>query len=181
MFLDYLHEPLINLLNHLLLPEIKSICDSFRIKLKSVNKQTLIDALLKHCNRQTTLTFLKSSDQILKDRIADKMGKCVKLSQNLYDTFHKIHLLYSFTEPAYSKVSDLHLFMGKIIYGDVVLPQYQIDDLAVFDDEQEFGEYSKATEYYNEFLLAFENKKMESVIEIARNVYREFKEILARG
>lgn len=99
----------------------------------------MIDSLLEHCNKQTTLTFLKSSDQILRGRIQEKMGYCVKLSQKLYNTFYKIHLLYSFPDSSFLNVSNLHLFMGKVIYNDITLPSYKIDDLFIFESIEEFN------------------------------------------
>lgn len=130
-----------DLLHLLLLDDIKAICKSFKFKTKPEGKSKLIESLIKHCSKQTTLTFSKSSGQILRQRAESKLGKLIKLSDNLYNVFYKIHLLYSFTNPEFMKPSDLHIFLRKILYGDIVLPQYDIDSMDVFESTEEFQRY----------------------------------------
>lgn len=122
-------------------PDIKAICISFKIKIKAQTKPALIETLLKHCSKQTTLFFTKSSDQILKERIINKLGKCVKLSDALYKMFFKLHLLYSFATPDFLKPADLHQYLRLIMYGDLILPKYTIDCVDIFESIEDFERY----------------------------------------
>lgn len=60
VFADYSAEPVEQLLNLLQAKEVKEICDSFRLKIKSGTKPQLINYLIKNCNTQTTLTSAKA-------------------------------------------------------------------------------------------------------------------------
>lgn len=135
---DYTMEPVEQLLNLLQRNEIKELCDSFKLKLKSGTKPHLIEQLIKNCSRQATLTSTKTSDQILKERVCDKMSFSIKLSDKLYDLFHKVHLAYRLGAPGFSKSHDLYLFLDRVQFGDIVLPEHSIDTSPIFDSRDEF-------------------------------------------
>lgn len=127
-------------MGNLLVKDLKDICDSFKLRTPTQRKPDLIQKLVANCNNQTTLTFSRTTEEILRERIKDKMGYCVKLHPNLYKLFYKIHLLYTFTTSDFNTTSDLYLFLSKIEYKDITIPNYKINtDVKVFSSVSEFS------------------------------------------
>lgn len=138
---DYSSEPVQQLLTLLSVKELKGIRDSFRLKAKIGKKTELIEYLLENCNKQTTLTLSKNSNQILRDRISEKLGPCVKLSDKFYDLFYRIHLLYALGSSSdFSKPHNLYQFIDNIDNGSIVLPDKLIDTSPLFASRKEFLE-----------------------------------------
>lgn len=135
---DYNSEPAEQLLNLLQSKDIKDILDSFRLKGKTGTKSQLINCLLQSCSKQTTLTLTKNSSQILRDRIREKLGDCVKLSGRLYDLLYRVHLLYSLGNSELAKPHDLYQFISKVENGDIILPEYNIDTRPLFASREDF-------------------------------------------
>lgn len=135
---DYSLEPIDQLLNLLSVKEIREICDSFKLKAKPNKKLELIEYLLTSCRKQTTLTLSKSSHQILRDRINDKLGTCVKLSEKLYYLLYRIHLLYTLGSSEFSKPHNLYQFIDSIENGNIVIPEKLIDTSPLFESRNEF-------------------------------------------
>lgn len=135
---DYSMEPVEQLLNLLSVKEIREICDSFKLKFKNCSKSQLIDYLLQNCSKQTTLTLRKNSNQILRDRIREKLGNCVKLSEKLYDLLYRVHLLYALGSSEFSKPHDLYQFIDRIENMDIILPEYTVDTSPIFNSREEF-------------------------------------------
>lgn len=140
VFTDYSSEPVEQLLNLLNVKELREIRDSFRLKAKIGKKSQLIEYLLENCSKQTTLTLSKNSNQILRDRISEKLGPCVKLSDKLYDLFYRIHLLYALGSSEFSKAFNLYQFIDGVENGNIVLPEKFIDTAPLFASRDEFLE-----------------------------------------
>lgn len=138
VYTDYSSEPLQLLLNLLNATDIKQICDSFKLKIKSGSKSQKIENLLNNCSKQTTLTLSKNINQILRDRVSEKLGRCVKLSEKLYDLLYRIHLLYALGSSDFSKPHQLYQFMESIQNGNTILPGYTVDTASLFDSRDEF-------------------------------------------
>lgn len=141
--LDYSSEPLEDLLNLLLVDDIKSICSTLRLK-NGARKEVLIESLLKNCRSQPTLNPKHSPELVLRDLIKKKMGMCVKLSDRFKATFGKVHLLYTGPTTEFSKPSDLYFYLGKVESGEVLLPGAVLDaNTRVFESLQQFEAYDK--------------------------------------
>lgn len=138
VYTDYSMEPLTQLLNLLPTSDIKEICDSFRLKIKSTTKPQLIENLINNTVKQTTLTLTKNTNQILKERIHEKLGLCVKLSDQLYDLFNRLHILYSLGSPDLVKPHDLYQFLDRVSCGDIVIPEHVVDTSLIFESRDEF-------------------------------------------
>lgn len=175
---DYSSEPVEQLLNLLTVKEIRQICDGFKFKVKSGQKLQLIEYLLNSCSKQTTLTLSKNSNQILRERINEKLGICVKLSEKLYDLLYRIHLLYALGSSEFSKPHQLYQFIDNIESGNIILPEYVVDTTPIFQSRDEFLDFAKASEYKDEILNAIDSKNRDIMVEIGRVVYKKLQDIL---
>lgn len=131
--------PLPQLMDLLQSADVREICDSFRLKIKSGKKADLIEYLLNHTGKQATLTQTKSTSQILRERVYRKLGLCVKLSDNLYDLLNRAHTVYTLGSSEFAKPHDLYQFLDQIEYKDIVMPEISVDvSSPIFESRDEF-------------------------------------------
>lgn len=126
------------LLTYLNRDQIKDICNSFKLGKNSAKKETMINALVQNSNKQLTLTSLKNSNQILKERIKKKLGVCVKLSKETRDVLDKIHILFTLTNPELVMPNDIYWLLNRIHYEAIKYPEVKIDSVEIFKDNNDF-------------------------------------------
>lgn len=115
------------------------IYKEFKIRKKKQSaKKDLIKLIIDHCNKQATITPSKTMYDVLKSRIRKLMGYCVKLHASLYKTFYKIYVMYTVGTNLF-KLSDVSLFMSRVNKGEIILPEFQVQDVDLFENEASFA------------------------------------------
>lgn len=137
LVLDYSKEPISDLLRFLSAPQVKDLCSISRLRKTPKKKDAMIDALINSASKQMTLTPMKTSDDILRDRIKQKLGTCVKLSSEFRDILDKIHMLYTITNPDLKIPNDIYWLLNDIHFKNVIYPQVEIDKVQIFTDCEE--------------------------------------------
>lgn len=130
---DYSSEDVGILLNNLDLKSLRDIYKSFKLS-GTKNKSDIISSLLKHCNTQSTLTYCKSTGQILKDRIKKKMGYCVKISDELFKSLFKLYLLNTFANSKLRRPQDYFAYF----HQNIAFPNYRIESYVIFLTSNDF-------------------------------------------
>ncbi|KAF2904581.1 hypothetical protein ILUMI_01601 [Ignelater luminosus] len=179
---DFSQEPCFELLNNMLAKDLKDICNSFKLKSSSKRKLDLIEKLLTNCNSQRTLTFTKSTEEILRERIKEKMGYCIKLHPDMYKLFYKLHLLYTFTTSDFNTTSDLYLFLSRAENKDIIIPKYKINvDVKVFSSISEFSKFMEAHKCKQLILDYCEKKNFNKMLEYCILAFTELKKLIESG
>lgn len=94
---DYSSEELEDLLHMLKVPELRSLCRTFRIPSTAQPKSKLIKALLEYGKGQQIIIGNKRGDSVslIKSRLREVLGHCIRLSAEGRECFHHILLLFS--------------------------------------------------------------------------------------
>ncbi|GLV39815.1 hypothetical protein CBL_08119 [Carabus blaptoides fortunei] len=175
---DFSHVPIRDLLEMLTREDLKKICDSFKLKKALSKKQSFIDALVDHSKQQSTLTSLMRTDDILRKRVTETMGVCVKLSSNLRNILNYIHDLYSLTNSDLETPNDIYFRMGKVQNETLKYPKVKIELTCIFKDRQQFLSYKRSLILRDDFEKQ-KVKNVENVYLLCSEAYRRLKELLA--
>lgn len=168
---------LLNLLNR---PQIKDICVQSKINKTPSKKNDMINVLLKNSNRQLTLTSLKTSDEILRDRIKSKLGFCLKLSPETRDVLNKVHTLYTLANPELETPNDVYFLLNRMHFEQIRYPKVTVDIVELFRTNFELDAYVQATTLRKEFEEEMKNRVFENCYLLAEEALRRAKLSLER-
>lgn len=98
----------------------------------------LINAIIQHCNNQTTITPSETLADILLIHIKQFMGYSIKLDTTMHKTIYKMHVLYTIATNLL-RPADLYLFMSRVDKGEIILPNFKIQDVELFENEVDFA------------------------------------------
>lgn len=132
---DILKEKTSTLLHLLQLKDLKDIQMNLRLSKKIKNKEALIEQFLKTCRTQVTLTSKRNFESLLRDRIAQHLGLCFKLSERLYNCLYSIFLLNTFSNPDIFKPQD---YFSTVVYLNMVFPKFDVEEYTIFETIDEF-------------------------------------------
>ncbi|XP_018574722.1 uncharacterized protein LOC108913631 isoform X2 [Anoplophora glabripennis] len=148
---EYQTEHEVVLLNQLSKDNLIKICDDLEKEgLKIYNRhkpnekldnKKLIVNIHSNCNTQYKIDLLKR-------KIQNRMGKCMRINENFRQIFYSVYLLGTYTNPRFSKMEDY--FKSMLVDKDT-FPQYPVDEYVIFASWADFRSYSKAKMYEMNF------------------------------
>ncbi|KAK9871870.1 hypothetical protein WA026_015117 [Henosepilachna vigintioctopunctata] len=162
------------LLDMLLVVDLKRICAKFRLGNRS-NKKDIIENLKKNCRTQSTLFTKKSTEDLLKDAVVDKLGYCVKLREDIRKSFYKAYLLQTFTNPLYL---DPQKYLSDMNYLNITYPDYTIERYNPFAYREQFSSFYEALILKKAYFDASDKKKvviMKNICDLAFERLRNLK------
>jgi Fanconi-associated nuclease 1 len=171
---DYMVEESYKLLNILGVKELREIHRSFKLPKTDMTKDGIINKLLKNCDTQSTLTCSKNMEAVLRERIKEKMGFCVKLSSRFTKCLYHVFLLNTFTNSDLVRPQD---YFTNTKYFNVVFPSYKVEDFHIFYTEEEFSKYAVATQLYLELETAIEKRNNPLIFQICERAFAELKRL----
>ncbi|RZC34002.1 fanconi-associated nuclease 1 -like, partial [Asbolus verrucosus] len=157
------------------LKELREIQRSFKFTNSTNTRESIISKLLKNCKTQVTLTCTKSTEQVLRDRIQEKLGLCIKLSDQLSKALYNMYLLNTFTNSSVMKPQDYFKDLN------IVFPDYQVENYHIFYTPEEFLQYASAVELRNALENAIEKKNTSHIFEICKLAHKMLKELNKNG
>lgn len=111
----------------------KSISREESIQL--TGKEDMIQLLLRNCRTQSTLSFAKTTRDLLLEDIKTRLGLCFKLTETFREAFYKIYLLGTYTNLQFANMSD---FFHIMLDTTITFPEYHVEDYEVFESKEEF-------------------------------------------
>lgn len=132
---NYMVEDTFKLLTLLKLTDLREISAQFRLP-TARGKGDLILRLLKNCKTQVTLTCVKNTEEVLRERIQQRLGHCIKLSNNLLRCLRYIFLLNTFTNSSIVLPQD---YFKNVTYFNTVFPTYKVETYHIFYTPQDFS------------------------------------------
>ncbi|KAJ3648874.1 hypothetical protein Zmor_020643 [Zophobas morio] len=172
--IDYMREDLFTLLDLLSLKDLRDIGRSFKFPNVSGPKDIIVAKLIKNTKTQITLTSNMNAEDILRKRIKERMGFCVKLSTNLNKCLYFVYLLNTFSN---SSLSDPHDYFKDVSFFNIVFPTYNIENFHIFYTPQEFARFADAVKLRSELEKVVEKRTLNHIFEICRCGYNRLKEL----
>ncbi|KAJ8946381.1 hypothetical protein NQ318_011787 [Aromia moschata] len=170
---DYLKDDIAKLLILLDPTDLKDLCKIFKSKLMSSRKEDMIQSLLKFCRTQSTLTNLKSTEDLIKEQIKLKMGDCcIKLNGEFEEAFYRTYILGTFTNSTFTNMVD---YFKNLLYLNVLFPNYQVEEYLIFYSTGEFIRYARARRCRDE-LEKYAGNHLET-LKICKSMFEELKAI----
>ncbi|KAG9013848.1 hypothetical protein FRB94_004227 [Tulasnella sp. JGI-2019a] len=94
---DDTHASLSDILNCLVLPELKALAKDLKVKIVEMKRAGIIDALIQHAEKQTSFSFFKAKEnQTSRLRTMTKKitGRCIRINNSIRQLFLRLNLVF---------------------------------------------------------------------------------------
>ncbi|XP_044263727.1 fanconi-associated nuclease 1-like [Tribolium madens] len=169
---DYMAEDTVTLLSLLRLQDLRYILTQFRLPTPGP-KDVLIAKLVKNCKTQVTLTCAKTTEDVLRERIKERMGYCIKLSTNLNRCLRYVFLLNTFTNSSLTVPQD---YFKNVTYFNTVFPSCKVETFHIFYTPQDFSKYANAVDLNRELEEAIEKKNNPNILVLCQRAFNLLKQ-----
>ncbi|XP_008196328.2 fanconi-associated nuclease 1 isoform X2 [Tribolium castaneum] len=169
---NYMAEDTVTLLNLLSVADLRAILAQFKLPTAGP-RESLIDKLLRNCKTQVTLTCTKSTEDLLRERIKERMGYCVRLSTNLNRCLRYVFLLNTFTNFSLTVPQD---YFKNVTYFNTVFPSCKVETFHIFYTPGEFSKYADAVDLNRELEEAIEKKNNPNILVLCQRAFNLLKQ-----
>ncbi|PNF14612.1 hypothetical protein B7P43_G12121 [Cryptotermes secundus] len=172
---DYNSEELEVLLYMLKVPELRSLCRTFRIPSTMQPKPKLIQVLLEYGKSQQIMSGNKRGDSIsiIKSRLREVLGHCIKVCAEGREVFHHILLLFSLphqNDEEDRESSKQLLLLHYVKTRRVEFPTYVVlKTRPIFSSREDLIRFEKATDLLIDLMKALTTKSWDEA-----RVYGQF-------
>nr|CAH7745076.1 unnamed protein product [Callosobruchus chinensis] len=154
--------------------DLRSICNTFKLNSRVTTKEEMIKLLLKYCKTQCTLTFGKSSRDLLLEKIKDKMGASIKVTDQLRLAFYRLYTMATFSNAVFYDIQD---FFKHMLYTGVQFPEYDVEQRLVFWTRNEFLDYVDGVEERKVLNKYFISKSHIDALAHSRDIFEKLKKL----
>ncbi|XP_021935239.1 fanconi-associated nuclease 1-like isoform X2 [Zootermopsis nevadensis] len=181
---DYSSEQLEVLLNLLKVPELRSLCRTFRISSATRPKPEMIQALLQYGRTQHTISGIQGSDSasLIKSRLREALGHCIKLCTRDREGFFRIMLLFSLPhqyDEEDRQCSKQLLLMNCVKTRTVEFPTYIIHKtIPIFTARNDLIRFQEAGELLTGLMKAVADKSWDEALDYGQQAREHFKTVI---
>jgi hypothetical protein len=181
---DYSSEKLEVLLDMLKLPELRLLCQTFRIPTAAQTKSKLILAVMQYGQSQQTISGSQKGDSraMIKNRLMEALGHCIKLCDKGREAFHRIVRLFSLPhqdDDDDRETSKQLILLHYVKTGKVKFPTYvTLKNRPIFSSREDLIRFEEASKVLAHLVNALSTKRWDEARVCGQHAQERFRALL---